>query len=416
MRHNWPTLRCAKWVCGLPIAMLGAPIFLYATSASSHLVRSVPPIDSPEVVSLNLAEDISSVEMRRQIAVAKSRASTIQSKLKKAQSELQDCELRLKLAKQDQIKLPAVISELRLQLELEASKKAEYDQELTGAKESYRVNLENVSVRMFSGKVKAEKIRADELNFEFARIDMDRQLRNEKRASLGARPEGQDEYLLVRQKKRRVSIDADLRYEASIAELRSNIDNELAEISGRIQLLSELILNCETVIQETQAELMASVSRFSQLPVVMETAELELSQFASEVERLIEFGTIQESEILVAEGILSGKVKKEQAVASRLFATVVPSPQNENKRVGLNSGNFSASYYMPRNAMRYFPSPGLNCCKTSNSYHSVSGYYRKDGTYVRPHNRTNSDHSLSNNWSSRGNRNPFTGMKGYRRY
>lgn len=39
----------------------------------------------------------------------------------------------------------------------------------------------------------------------------------------------------------------------------------------------------------------------------------------------------------------------------------------------------------------------------------VKGYYRKDGTYVRPHYRSNPDGNPYNNWSYPGNTNPYTG-------
>lgn len=39
----------------------------------------------------------------------------------------------------------------------------------------------------------------------------------------------------------------------------------------------------------------------------------------------------------------------------------------------------------------------------------VSGYYRKDGTYVRPHYRSSPDRNPHNNWSYPGNTNPYTG-------
>ncbi|MDE0472770.1 MAG: hypothetical protein OXH57_12605 [Ekhidna sp.] len=39
----------------------------------------------------------------------------------------------------------------------------------------------------------------------------------------------------------------------------------------------------------------------------------------------------------------------------------------------------------------------------------VRGYYRKDGTYVRPHYRYNPDGNPYNNWSYPGNTNPYTG-------
>ena len=42
----------------------------------------------------------------------------------------------------------------------------------------------------------------------------------------------------------------------------------------------------------------------------------------------------------------------------------------------------------------------------------VDGYYRKDGTYVAPHYRTAPDSNPYNNWSTRGNVNPYTGQSG----
>lgn len=39
----------------------------------------------------------------------------------------------------------------------------------------------------------------------------------------------------------------------------------------------------------------------------------------------------------------------------------------------------------------------------------VRGYYRKNGTYVRPHYRSNPDGNPKNNWSYPGNTNPYTG-------
>jgi len=43
---------------------------------------------------------------------------------------------------------------------------------------------------------------------------------------------------------------------------------------------------------------------------------------------------------------------------------------------------------------------------------SVRGYYRKDGAYVRPHMRSDPDGNFNNNWSTKGNINPYTGEEG----
>lgn len=43
----------------------------------------------------------------------------------------------------------------------------------------------------------------------------------------------------------------------------------------------------------------------------------------------------------------------------------------------------------------------------------VRGYYRKSGGYVAPHYRTKADGRRYNNFSAKGNFNPYTGEKGY---
>lgn len=42
----------------------------------------------------------------------------------------------------------------------------------------------------------------------------------------------------------------------------------------------------------------------------------------------------------------------------------------------------------------------------------VEGYQRSNGTYVQPHQRTTPDQTRNDNWSTRGNVNPNTGVAG----
>ena len=46
---------------------------------------------------------------------------------------------------------------------------------------------------------------------------------------------------------------------------------------------------------------------------------------------------------------------------------------------------------------------------------SVKGYYKSNGTYVQPHYRSLPNSTTSDNWSTSGNTNPYTGEKGTRR-
>lgn len=44
----------------------------------------------------------------------------------------------------------------------------------------------------------------------------------------------------------------------------------------------------------------------------------------------------------------------------------------------------------------------------------VRGYYKKNGTYVAPHYRSSPNSSRLDNWSTKGNANPYTGKPGTR--
>lgn len=59
---------------------------------------------------------------------------------------------------------------------------------------------------------------------------------------------------------------------------------------------------------------------------------------------------------------------------------------------------------------------GRHARSTRSSYRPaavhVSGYVKRNGTYVQPHYQTTPDNSRRNNWSSKPNVNPYTGKPG----
>jgi hypothetical protein len=44
----------------------------------------------------------------------------------------------------------------------------------------------------------------------------------------------------------------------------------------------------------------------------------------------------------------------------------------------------------------------------------VRGHVTKNGKYVAPHNRSNANKTQRDNWSSKGNTNPYTGKRGHK--
>lgn len=57
------------------------------------------------------------------------------------------------------------------------------------------------------------------------------------------------------------------------------------------------------------------------------------------------------------------------------------------------------------------PTPTEACCKAPSPVH-VRGHSTKGGSFVQPHVRTGPDSTQRNNWSSKGNTNPYTGKAG----
>ena len=51
-------------------------------------------------------------------------------------------------------------------------------------------------------------------------------------------------------------------------------------------------------------------------------------------------------------------------------------------------------------------------CISAFPIQSVHGYRKKNGTYVAPYHRTSPNKTQRDNWSSKGNVNPYTGKIG----
>ncbi|WP_225934646.1 MULTISPECIES: hypothetical protein [unclassified Cupriavidus] len=61
----------------------------------------------------------------------------------------------------------------------------------------------------------------------------------------------------------------------------------------------------------------------------------------------------------------------------------------------------------------YAPSQGYSSGSTaSTGDHKVNGYVRNNGAYVQPHMQTNPNTTRNDNYSTRGNVNPYTGVPG----
>ena len=55
---------------------------------------------------------------------------------------------------------------------------------------------------------------------------------------------------------------------------------------------------------------------------------------------------------------------------------------------------------------------GMSTAVLADQY--VQGYFRSDGTYIAPHYQTAPNNTKLDNYSTRGNVNPYTGQPGYK--
>lgn len=93
-----------------------------------------------------------------------------------------------------------------------------------------------------------------------------------------------------------------------------------------------------------------------------------------------------------------------------LFASLVasiflmPTYLHARGHSGFSSRSYGGSYgrtYTPRSFGYVNPSS-----------HYTSGYMRRNGTYVSPYHATNPNQTRNDNYSTRGNINPYTGQVG----
>lgn len=71
-------------------------------------------------------------------------------------------------------------------------------------------------------------------------------------------------------------------------------------------------------------------------------------------------------------------------------------------------GTYVSGYYRSK------PTKSTTTTFDNSTYKSttVKSYIKKDGTYVDSYKRSKKDNTTLNNWSTKGNTNPYTGKKG----
>lgn len=110
---------------------------------------------------------------------------------------------------------------------------------------------------------------------------------------------------------------------------------------------------------------------------------------------------------------------QQQATATKSAGTANPPNSDSHFLWFAGIGIFVVAVFIfnsgDKNPRRYTPANPLKQKASERGDIYVRGYYRSDGTYVRPHVRTPGNSIFSDNYSTSGNQNPYTRKQGMRK-
>ena len=341
--------------------------------------------------------------------------------LTRVEEEIATAETEIANARQQQSLLPTQIEQLRLTAARLTKEINVAKVEVVTAEQTYA----NFSTTIADRKANAKQLLAASLRHDYeqtvANIKLARQNRDKLRSRIGARPEVQSEAQLESLRTRQAREYAQQTYVATLQREYKTIDAEAASLASRIssakkQLhsLYEASDSNEQLIQSKSEELIVAGATVASLPGKLERLQNDQS-------RLISARLAQSNDVRLARAALQKKnellaeQKRQKELERQRSATLVASSQpsapyyvstrrNDSVKPTYISSASSVSRPTAGYYNYYYRPPVGN--------HYVRGHTRNDGTYVSGHRRTDADDSFWNNWSSRGNVNPYTGRQG----
>lgn len=402
----------------LVMAVVVAPCLLYGIPSSR-------PIDSPSSelqVTDSSANELAYLAIDDRVLALEKMVAENHDQIAHFRDAVAACEGQLARAKQDQLELPKKINQLAEDLNKCDAEIPFAKDSLESARRAHSTFLATIDLRLKQTREAADVTRQSTFSLAMDRIAQERAKRNELRARLGAQREDQEEVYHTLAQKRRAQQQAEQGYLSELQRIQSKINEETSEFATRVSVaetrLSDLIAARIRANRETEV-LQAALA---DAVVTIATTPDKVSALSAELAQAMQLRSSRESALRIArleqrrrdEAYVEAQVREREAVqyAALNSSDVLRSaPRQEVEFVSnsasswppsqhLNNGpTFSARYYNPE----YRPRPRIE---------SVHGHFRSNGTYVSPYIRTSRDSSFGNNYSSKGNLNPYTGKMG----
>jgi chromosome segregation ATPase len=385
---------------------------LYSITSFSSSTTSPKPSEKKEINLSNVtSSDLANFEATLDATV---------NMLTRVEEEIAAAGTEIANARQQQSLLPTQIEQLRLTLARLTKEINVAKVEAVTAEQSYADFATTIANRKANAKQSLAASLRDDYEQSVANIKLARQSRDELRARMGARPEVQSEAQLESLRTRQAREHAQQKYVATLQREYETIDAEVASLASRLssakkQLhsLYEASDSNEQLIQKKSKELIVAAATLASLPSRFERLQNEQS-------RLISARLTQSNDVRLARAALQKKSEllaeqRRQKELGRQRSTnpVASSQPSAQYHVSTRRNDSARPTYISTASSISRPTAGYyNSYLPSVGNHYVRGHTRNDGTYVSGHRRTDADDSFWNNWSSRGNVNPYTGRQG----
>jgi hypothetical protein len=280
---------------------------------------------------------------------------------------------------------------------------------------------ETIQQRKAGAVREADKRAKDQYRKKVEELEIARNKRYGLRRKRGAHRPDQSEVQYELNHRRGVKQDVEAKYAHLARIANSRLDIESAKLADSVASALDRIATAGRHREDALAQIKSASEELALNREQIDVVPIRIASLRDERESLVEvqrrsendlraakFGLREKEALYVAawpENSVHGLL---QTDGNRSWAAPPANYATQNNTVGGSLSGSPRGYAQPYGVgqycdYRYRPPVGE---------HFVNGHFRWNGTYVRGHLKTNSDNSFWNNWSSRGNVNPYTGHVG----
>jgi hypothetical protein len=367
-----------------------------ADSASSKIALTASKLSSRAVYSW-----ATFLELQSEATVTQTKINTLTEAMEQAEKEST-------LIASDQVELPSRIDQLTQDIE-------KLDTELPQARGDANAALakakdfeETIEQRKQDNRERAAVVAAHEFDADVSATREARKKREDLRRQIGAASSRQDEAILENSKVRAAKENFYATFARNVADANRIVDQERDSLRRSAAEAKDYFVELEGKRDAAESDVETSRARLKSLPAFQITIRNKIAEVKSELASL---SKLKEAQTLaLAEAKTELQHRDEIARRAAAQASQSPAPVVAVNYARASTSEWPQSYYgqtFSAGSRYYDPT-----YRPPVGDHYVHSFVKRDGTFVNGHMRTDADNSFYNNWSTVGNRNPYTGSIG----